>query len=298
MQEPKFVGCRVGELLDGERKFPLSVFYPTLTPSKKSRVGPHLYSVATDAPPDGRHPLVLLSHGSGGMLLIYRALVFYLVRQGFVVAVPEHPGNNYRDNSLEGTVENLTGRPRHLRAALDCLFDQKTFGGVIAPGPAAVIGHSMGGYTALAVAGGVPTTSPGEAPDDGVLTIPQTRDPRVGALVLLAPATLRYRNPGALRAVNVPIFMVFGDRDTITPPESNAPVVLKGVPDPDRVRCRLVKNAGHFSFLDPCPRFPRNSPFFSAQDLPDFNRKAFLQSLHAEILDFLTGTTAAGRCII
>jgi pimeloyl-ACP methyl ester carboxylesterase len=40
------------------------------------------------------------------------------------------------------------------------------------------------------------------------------------ALVLLAPASAWFRNEGALSAVNIPLLMLFGEKDEYTPPLS------------------------------------------------------------------------------
>jgi predicted dienelactone hydrolase len=60
----------------------------------------------------GSFPLVVVSHGTGGSHLLYRALAAHLARNGFVVALPEHPQNNRNDNDLGGTAANLAQRPR------------------------------------------------------------------------------------------------------------------------------------------------------------------------------------------
>ncbi|MDR3265557.1 MAG: alpha/beta hydrolase [Synergistaceae bacterium] len=288
-----FVGCGIVGLIDGGAEFPMLVLYPTPTAGRKAMIGSYPIDAARDAPLDvsKKHPLVLLSHGSGGAPVLYRTLALHLARNGFVVGMPEHPGNNREDNTLNGTIENLTGRPRHIRVALDWFFGNEMFANALRPGPVPVIGHSMGGYTALAVAGGIPAALSHEIPNGHSRPIPGTRDPRVGPLVLLAPATVWFRETGALAEVAAPILMFFGDRDSLTPPEFHAEIVLNGVPNRDKVRYRIVENAGHFSFLSPFPPFMSNASFPPSQDPPGFDRESFLSKLNAEVLDFLTDVT-------
>lgn len=56
----------------------------------------------------------------------------------------------------------IINRPRHLRIAMDWFFDSNKFNRYLKPDSVSIIGHSMGGYTALAVAGGKPTSLPHE----------------------------------------------------------------------------------------------------------------------------------------
>lgn len=88
---------------------------------------------------------MIISHGTGGSHLLYRTLAAHLARDGFVVGLPEHPRNN---NELAGTHTILPDRPRQIRAAIDWAYADRALGLCIAPDSVAVIGHSLGGYTA------------------------------------------------------------------------------------------------------------------------------------------------------
>src|SRR6266567_357581 len=178
------VGIRTLRVIDEPKDiaFPVVVMYPTRVPSVPVPFGPYSMEAALDAPMDeGTFPLVVISHGSGGYPLLYRTIGAYLVKHGYVVALPEHPGNNRDDNALNNSVENLVNRPRHIRLTIDAVFAAVHFKDRVQPDTTAVIGHSMGGYTALAVAGGQPWTEKGER-------VEVDADGRVKALVLLAPA--------------------------------------------------------------------------------------------------------------
>jgi predicted dienelactone hydrolase len=273
-----FTGSRSVELRDepGRAAFPMIIMYPA---SKSER--------AKEA---DTCPLVVISHGSGGTPLLYRTLARHLAGNGFVVGMPEHPFNNRSDNSFAGTVENLVNRPKHVRAAVDWFFNSKVFSPLLKPDAVAVIGHSMGGYTALALAGGVPTPLPKEAESAQVTPIDVKPDPRVKTLVLLAPATVWFRDRGALNKVGIPILMLVGEKDKHTPYERHARLVLEGVPDRTKIQCKIVKNAGHFSFLSPFPKHMIKESFPPSQDPPGFDRVRFHHAMNAEILDFLSRT--------
>jgi predicted dienelactone hydrolase len=193
---------------------------------------------------------------------------------------------------LAGTAANLANRPRHLRCALDAVFADAQLGPRVSPARVAVIGHSLGGYTALAAAGGRPSCFAHESPDGQPQPVPVARDPRIAALVLLAPATPWLMADGALAAVNVPILMRTAEHDPHTP-AFHAEVVLRGVPDRAQVDHRVVPNAGHFSFQTPFPAAMTRPEFPPSQDPPGFDRAAFQHVLQAEVLAFLRAALAA-----
>lgn len=289
MHSEMFAGCRaldVADVVQGAR-VPTWVLYPTRAPEQVERFGPYSLAVATGAPAAGEGlPLVVISHGNNGSPWTYRGMAAHLARAGFVVALPEHPGNSRSDGSLAGTAANLENRPRHVRLVLDALFADEHLGPRLSRSGAGVIGHSIGAYTALAVAGGRPSAFPHEVPDGQARAVPVARDPRVRALVLLAPASPWFMAEGALAGVDVPILMRTGELDAHTP-AMHAEIVLRGLPDPRRVDHRVVPGAGHFSFQSPFPPAMTRPEFPPSQDPPGFDRLGFQPVLHAEILAFL-----------
>ncbi|PJJ59900.1 alpha/beta hydrolase family protein [Hymenobacter chitinivorans] len=267
--------------------FPVVVLYPSAGPEQPEQLGPYELSLARAAEPaPGRFPVVLISHGTGGSGLVYRTLAHFLASQGFVVGLPEHPHNNRADDSWAQTPQNLTARPRHLQLALDAVLHDSSLAPATAPDAVALIGHSLGGYTALALAGGTPTTLPRESADGRPRLIPTPTDGRIRALVLLAPATPWFRAPDTLCQIQVPVLLLTAEKDQHTGPW-HAQNVLRGLPDPARVQHREVANAGHFSFLSPFPAARVSRMFPPSQDPPGFDRAQFQQELQAEVLTFL-----------
>lgn len=308
------IGCRALDVMDTVQgaRIPSWVVYPAPGPApgpaqgraqgpeQIERFGPYELAVTMGAPVAGdRLPLVVISHGNGGSPWTHRGLAAHLARAGFVVALLEHPGNSRSDNSLAFTAANLANRPRHLGLVLDAVFQDEQLGARLAPAGVGLatagvglIGHSIGAYTALALAGGRPTSLPNEEPDGQARPVPVARDPRVRALVLLAPASIWYRAEGALAGADVPILMRTGARDAHTHPLHGA-IVLRGVPDPARIDHQVVPNAGHFSFQSPFPPAMTRPDFPPSQDPPGFDRAAYEPVLSAEIATFLRASLAA-----
>lgn len=283
-------GYCVVELRDEQSgvTFPMAVMYPALTPEKPERLGPYTLELATGAAlKEGIFPLVIISHGSGGTHLGYRTLARHLARNGFVVGMPEHPFNNRNNNTHDNTIANLKDRPRHIRIAVDWFFASGKFSRSLRQGSFRMIGHSMGGYTSLAVAGGMPASFSRESPDGRELQVSVLHDPRLTTLVLLAPATVWFRMPGALSAVTAPILMLCGELDEYAPPEVHAEIVVGGVPDRSKVEYENIKNAGHFSFMSRFPESMTSPAFQPSQDPPGFDRGQFLTELDSRVLEFL-----------
>jgi len=268
---------------------PLALLYPARGPERLERFGPYSLAVARDAAPVGEQlPFVIFSHGNGGTPWAYRDLAKHLAHSNFLVALPEHPGNSRNDNSLAHTAANLENRPRHLSLAIDAVFDDAVMKAHLAPARVAIIGHSIGGYTALALAGGEPWAAAHESADAQPRPVQVTRDDRVHSLVLLMPATFWFI-PGSLKAVRVPILMWTGEKDAITP-ASHADTLKSGVFDASLVEHKVIPGAGHFSAMSPFPPELIRADFAPSQDPAGFDRKAVQPALFAGIVHFLKRT--------
>jgi len=278
-QSETFVGSRQIKVKDETKDILLNVLvqYPTHEPPTPTSFGPYTMLVSPEAAIiQEQYPLIVISHGNGGSHLLYRTISTHLVKNGYIVASVEHHGNNRNNNALENTIENLINRPRHISLTIDALLSEIGFNNNIAQYKIGVIGHSMGGYTALALAGGVPWTREGQK-------VEVSADSRVKAIVLLAPGTGWFLD--SLDKVTVPIFMLTAEHDHITP-AWNAEVVLKSITDKSLVTFREIKNAGHFSFLSPFPETMKNPKFLPSTDPEGFDREKFHNQLPTDILDF------------
>jgi predicted dienelactone hydrolase len=143
-----------------------------------------------------------------------------------------------------------------------------------------------GGYTALCAAGGRPTAFAHETPEGEARALSITPDDRVKALVLLAPATPWFMAEGALQGVRVPIFMLTGEKDVLTP-AMHDDIIRRGLPEGAQFEHRVVPNAGHYAFLSPFPEAMTSPTFPPSQDPVGFDRARFQEEMNAEIEAFL-----------
>ncbi len=162
--------------LESGRK--VAVWYPAAAPEKPfpySRSNNGLMgSVAFEAPPAAcpRVPLVVFSHGLGGCGLQTLFLTEELARHGYVVAAPDHADaatcGIERDDLRLGNmvIDERFGDPKSWsdRSQRDRLLDLQAAIRRVASDPllAAItdatrvgaVGHSLGGYTVVGMAGG------------------------------------------------------------------------------------------------------------------------------------------------
>jgi predicted dienelactone hydrolase len=257
---------------------------------------------ASNAPPaDGRFGLIVISHGAGGLSLNHRDLAMALASHGYVVAAPTHPRGT--DNDISG-IGVWVGRPRQVSRVIDAVLEDTELGPHVRRGRIGVVGHSNGGYTALAVAGAKPNPQAiiahcRQHPDDtrfcsygGAATreatrkagdIPDVRDPRVRAIVLMAPNAAPFTDD-ALARVTVPVRIYGAERDDLTVVRYHAERLAKALPP--ETEYLLIKRAGHFSFVASFPRALRIVVGEAARDPEGFDRDAMHAVMNPEIVDF------------
>ncbi|MCR9158424.1 MAG: alpha/beta fold hydrolase [Rhodobacteraceae bacterium] len=106
--------------------------------------------VAPDAPAlDGTFPLVVLSHGMFGNARNQAWLAERLVAQGYAVAAIDHPGTSTFNRDPNHQRE-LWNRPKDISRLIDHLTRESR----INADRIYMAGHSLGGFTAVALAGG------------------------------------------------------------------------------------------------------------------------------------------------
>ncbi len=170
-----------------------------------------------------------------------------------------------------------------------------------------MLGHSAGGFTAIAMAGGQSdlsrigshceneraddplfcsmgrTGQPSQGQSSQVLQlIAPTPDKRVRAVVAMAPMGVVF-TASSLAGIDIPALIYAAEKDRWLVPRFHAEWIAKNVP---RAEYRTAPNAWHFAFMDrptsPTPTLDGDA----AADPPGFDRTAFLLRLQDEVVRF------------
>lgn len=289
-----------------KNEFPMVVLYPTSSMAIPTAFGPFKMNVAIGGEiADRKFPLVILSHGSGGSNLSYKDIALSLVKHGFIVGMPLHPQNNYLDNSLEGSILNYINRPKHISSAIDTLLSSSDFNTHIDHEKIAVLGHSVGGYTALAAAGGIANTENiiKLCKKNPFLSDPyckathknqmmqkitfSSKDSRIKALVLMAPVGVLFMSKNSLNNVDVPILLLKAEKDEELTEPYNSDSIAKNIHSINKLTYKTVLSAGHYSFLSSYPKSLQLELGAIAHDPDGFNREAFQKTLGIDIANYL-----------
>jgi dienelactone hydrolase len=190
----------------------------------------------------GPFPLVLFSHGLRGCRDQSTYLLRAFAQNGFMVVAADHKDNRCGQqlsvDDILSASQNPSGlsepaladRRRDMENLRTSVLGDKALSALIDSNKIVLVGHSLGGYTALAVAG-----AHLGAKMDGV----------VGA-VALAPYTAPLQTGGTIGGLSIPVLFEVGEEDLIT--RGIAPVVAK-MRSP---ACLVVyRGAGHFAWVDP-----------------------------------------------
>lgn len=246
---PFAVGVRTLEIQDRDRGqvFPCEVWYPAVGPPfGGASAGGRAEERDAPAQPGG-HPLVIFSHFSGGGRRTAIYLTTHLASHGYAVAAMDHsevvvpelgprPGESAADRARRIDAV-IASRVPDVRVLLSALTGPRPVAGLdeigLDPELIAVVGHSFGGWTALAAPGS---------------------EPRVRAVVALAPGGSSRPVPGVLPLIlsfgwerAVPLLILTGDRDV--------PVPLDGVQEifgraPEPKQMFVLHRADHQHFTD------------------------------------------------
>ncbi|RFB70997.1 MULTISPECIES: dienelactone hydrolase [unclassified Herbaspirillum] len=271
-------------------------------------------TVAADAPVDGKAlPLIVISHGTGGSYLGHYDTAIALAEAGFVVAAVTHTGDNYADQSRSLFILE---RPRHISRVIDYMLSGWSGHVQLDAQKIGMFGFSAGGFTTLVSIGGRPdmvkiapfcaahtadfacqliarnrgvvsTVAAAVPAKDG------TKDDRIKAAVVAAPAIGFTFSPDGLREVTMPVQLWRAEDDVILPHPSYAEAVRLALPKPPEYH--VVPNAGHFDFLAPCNEALATRVPEICNSAPGFDRRAFHASLNQSVVEFFRRALNAGR---
>jgi predicted dienelactone hydrolase len=218
----------------------------TLQDSQRKRVIPvDIYWSQGEA----QSPLVVLSHGFGANRKFFGYLARHLASHGITVAAIEHPDSQINSAKKNSQPENLAQllaptefieRPKDITFLLNELAKRHNqpgqLQGKLLTENVTVIGHSLGGYTALALLGGEVdleavrqfcknSLSVNEAPGDWLQCAAapltekklQLKDARVKSAIAFNPLIGKLFGEKGLNQITKPVLFLTGTEDSLTP---------------------------------------------------------------------------------
>jgi predicted dienelactone hydrolase len=267
-----------------------------------------------------KHPLVLLSHGTGGSAEMLAWLAEPLAAAGYVVAAVNHHGNTAAEQEPSAAGFMLWWeRAIDLTRLIDHLVRDDEFGSMIDFGKIGAAGFSLGGYTVLVSAGAITSLSLWEefcrSPrrDGTCVAQPEFpamfdefakiknhplvmaslarhsnsfRDSRIRAVVAISPVGSVLTEDG-LRRVTVPVRLVVGSADTTTPAATNAARLAAVIPKAELV---TLPNVSHYTFLAECTPAGQKAQHLLCADSPGLDRAAVHRSVAADARTFFDKT--------
>lgn len=210
-------GFRIYTFSNGRKA---AVWYPSTGAESVYNYGAGFSStLAKDAPLPAcsgeKFPLVVFSHGFGGCGIQSPQITEALARNGYIVVGPDHldatcavdqplgPRGERPEPELtflrpaEWTDQNYVNRRDDVRRALDEMLSDEAFGPRIDAGKIGLSGHSLGGYTSGATAGGWSSWM----------------DSRVKAVLLFSPFVHPFVANDTMSQVRIPVMFQSGTRD-------------------------------------------------------------------------------------
>ncbi|MGF6109634.1 alpha/beta hydrolase family protein [Pseudomonas frederiksbergensis] len=274
------IGFQSSTLPDPQNERPLEmvVWYPSTTTATPQLFGDNPVFIGAlavpNAPPaTGERPLVVLSHGYNGSWINQTWLASALAHKGYIVAAVNHPGTTSQDRSPPAAAQ-LWQRPADLSRAIDAVTAQPEKFGVVAKHRIAAVGHSLGGWTVLEIAGArfapdrftkdcntqpklasctvYQQMNPASTPVSKAQLAGDLSDKRVSAIVSLDLGLSRGMTDESLVKLPVPTLVIAaGVPSEDLPAELESADLAKRLPKAS-TRYVEISDASHFSFMAVC----------------------------------------------
>ena len=128
----------------------VGVWYPSDVPVKAGQLGPFDVAYAFDAEPvHGQWPVIIFSHGRGGLFHNHHLTAKALAQAGFIVIAPQHNSAKAGDK----ITEVLPLRVKELKRAFDVIKIDTKLGPLLDVSRIHAFGYSLGGATVMHAAG-------------------------------------------------------------------------------------------------------------------------------------------------
>jgi len=219
-QPPFNVGFQVVTVAEHPK---MATWYPTADPEAPFQYFPTVKGAVArgGSPADcGRFPLIVFSHGWTGCATQSTFFTEELARHGYVVAAPDHtdalcsadgslsprfisPDVSFSRPELWNDSTHADRRT-DVRRTIEWMLQAILFRNQIDPDKIGAVGHSLGGYTVLGVAGGWQSWT----------------DDRIKVALLFAPYAAPFLVHDRLASVAVPVMYQSADGDVLITPSA------------------------------------------------------------------------------
>jgi predicted dienelactone hydrolase len=215
-----------------------------------------------------RKPLIVISHGNWASRYAYAWLATELVKAGYLVLSPSHPGTMFGDLRPEFRAR-LWERSLDVSFALGQLLADPVWSAQIDPQRIGFVGHSFGGWTGVSLAGGlysyarqlqackdlpqkdlyctnlIQDYNPATPVADGSRSF---KDTRFKAFYLMASGVAAGFDEASLKAIDRPMVLDTAVGDPILSPELGSSLFARLIPTAIETR----REVGHFSYGPLC----------------------------------------------
>lgn len=302
-----------------DRPLDVALWYPTSQRGTPASVGDNIVFIGTQAlrdakPAPGEHPLLLVSHGYGGNWRNLNWLAQRMAAQGYIVAAADHPGTTTYSKKPHDA-QQLWQRPLDIRRMLDAILATPALAGQVDRERIAAVGHSLGGWTVLELAGAHFSASQFitdcqshlnlsscklihilgiDQPSAAERLAEDARDPRIKAVVSLDLGLARGFTPESLKQISIPVLIMAAQADSdALPARLESGHLAEFIPAAWQ-RYLRIEGATHFSFMQLCKPgaadlIEKEAPGegIVCQDGGSISRSAIHQRLADEMSEFL-----------
>ena len=275
---------------DGRRPLATTIWYPAIKDAKEEDWNIAIFKAGRNAlnaeltKSSDKLPLIVLSHGTGGAAFQLSWLAEQLAQKGYIVAAVNHHGNTGAEEAL--LLEGFTlwwERAADVSSVIDHMLAEPTFAKRIDQTKIGVLGFSLGGYTAISIAGGITDRQKWQEfcltnqanpicelpPEAGVSisdldevvannpviqqSIKRSRqlfkDERIRAAYSIAPVLGPAFTVESLNKITIPTKIVVGSDDDQAIPKYNAELIAGSIPS---ASFDQLPDVTHYTFLARC----------------------------------------------
>ncbi len=253
------------------------IWYPARDASDKTIIGDNPAFIGKQVIKDadiqsGTFPVILLSHGYRGNWRNQNWLATKLASKGYIVAAADHPGTTSFDHSPKQAAK-WWERPRDVSRILDYLLSETQWNQSASASNVTAIGHSLGGWTVMLLAGAKIDRQTFEANcliypnprtcglaeelglgkvQDEKLVQKDLSDSRIQRVVSLDLGLARSFSIVSLNDIKVPTLILAAGIDIGDLPQAlESGYIAEQIPLNSR-RYKVYEKATHFSFIQGC----------------------------------------------